>query len=178
MPRLIAKSPLAGSWPVTHGGVSLSEVVLEGITSVAVLPGGQKAVDKALKPLGVAFPAPGRFTEKAELRLVWTGRDQAFLLNGALACEGAALTDQSDGWACLRLEGAAAADVLARLYPLDLRAAAFPPGHAARAALGHMSSVLMRVEGGFEILVFRSMARSAWTELEHAMQHVAARAGA
>lgn len=175
MPKLIAKTPLSGLWPVTHRDLSLSEVALDRITSVAPFRGQEKALAKALKPLGLVFPAPNSFAEKAGVRLVWTGRDQAFLINAALETPAAALTDQSDGWACLRLEGAGAADVLMRLYPLDLRAQAFAPGQAARAGLNHMASVLMRTETAFELLVFRSMARTAWAEIAEAMQHVAAR---
>jgi heterotetrameric sarcosine oxidase gamma subunit len=76
---------------------------------------------------------------EAPLR-VWTGPDQAFLI-GAPAPDLtglAAVTDQSGGWAALQLQGPGAEAVLMRLFPLDLRARAFAPGHAARAPLGHM----------------------------------------
>lgn len=178
MPSLIAKSPLAGQAPLTHGMVTLSEAVLDRVTSVAPFNGQDKALAKALKALGLAFPEPNRFVEKGGARIVWTGRDQAFLIGADPAgLDGvAALTDQSDGWACLRVEGAGAVETLVRHYPLDLRLLAFPVGRAARAPLNHMSSVLMRtgVEA-FEILVFRSMARTAWDEIAHAMKLLAAR---
>ncbi len=178
MPKLIAKSPLSGVWPASHGGLSLSEVALARITAVAPLAGQAKTVAKGLKALGLSFPAPNRFAEKGDARIVWTGRDQAFLINADPALNGAALTDQSDGWAGLRLEGQGADAALMRLYPIDLRAASFPPGHAARAPLNHMASVLMRVaDDAFELLVFRSMAQTAWHEVETAMKHLAARGG-
>jgi sarcosine oxidase subunit gamma len=67
--------------------------------------------------------------------------------------------------------------VLARLHPLDLRASAFPAGHCARAPFNHMSSILIRTGPHvFEVLVFRSMARTAWHEAEAAMTALAARA--
>lgn len=175
MPELIAKTPLSGLWPVTHGALSLSEVVYDSILSVAPFAGQEKALAKALKPLGLGFPAPNTLAAKGAARIVWTGRDQAFLINAALATEAAAITDQSDGWAGLRLEGPMAAEALMRLVPLDLRLAAFPPGRAARAPLNHMNAVLMRLESGFEVMVFRSMARSAWAEIAEAMQRLAAR---
>lgn len=175
MPKLIAKTPLAGLWPITHGALSLSEVVLDSVLSLAPFQGQDKAVAKALKPLGLAFPAPNTFADKGHLRIVWTGRDQAFLVNGVLETPAAALTDQSDGWACLRLEGAGADAALMRLYPLDLRESAFPTGRAARAPLNHMASILMRTETAFEIMVFRSMAQSAWHEIAGQMQRLAAR---
>jgi sarcosine oxidase subunit gamma len=74
----------------------------------------------------------------------------------------------------LRVTGTQATDALMRLVPLDLRA--FKPGQSARAPLGHMQMVLMREKQGFLLLVFRSMARTAWHEVETAMKSLAARA--
>ena len=179
MPDLIAKSPLAGRAPLTLAGVTLAEADLGQITSVAPFRGQDKALGKALKALGLGFPAPNQVSSKGAARLVWTGRDQAFLIGAApQGLDGlAALTDQSDGWAALRLDGPGVGDVLARLYPLDMRVAAFPVGRVARAPLNHMSSILMRPgPDSFEILVFRSMARTAWHEAEAAMRALAARA--
>ena len=179
MPDLIAKSPLAGRAALTLAGATLSEADLGQITSVAPFKGQDKALARALKVLGLSFPAPNQVSRAGDVRLVWTGRDQAFLIGAApQGLDGlAALTDQSDGWAALRLDGPGAWDVLARLYPLDLRAAAFPVGRVARAPFTHMSSILMRPgPDSFEMLVFRSMARTAWHEAEAALQALAARA--
>ena len=161
------------------GGVMLAELAAGPITSVAVLPGGAKAVAKGLKPLGLTMPAPNTFAEKKGARIVWTGRDQAFLMGvEPPVLEGAAVTDQSDGWAVLGLSGVAAVDVLARLVPVDLRLAAFPVGRAIRTQLNHMNVMILRAgDHAFEILGFRSMARTAWHELETTMHMVAARMG-
>lgn len=177
MPELIAK-PALETAAKTHGACTLAPVELGPITSVALFPGGEKAVAKALKPLGLSFPAPNSLSAKDGVRLVWTGRDQAFLIGTPPPdfATHAALTDQSGGWAALRVTGAAAPEVLMRHIPLDLRTHAFPPGRAARAPLGHMSAILIRDEAGFLILIFRSMARTAWHEIETAMRSVAARA--
>jgi sarcosine oxidase subunit gamma len=178
VPELIAKSALEGR-SLTLGAVTLAETDPGPITSIAVFPGGAKAAAKGLKPLGLAMPAPNSFAEKKGARIVWTGREQAFLIGIVPpALEGAALTDQTDGWAMLTLSGAAAVDVLARWVPVDLRLAAFPVGRAIRTQLNHMNLVLMRTgDHSFEMLVFRSMARTAWHELEAATHMVAARAG-
>ena len=178
MPELIAKSPLSGVGAVAHGGLRLSEHLPGPMTSIAVLPGQEKAVARGLKPLGLGFPAPNTFATSGAATLVWTARNQAFLIGVAPPdIAGAALTDQSDGWAALRLEGPEVSDALMRLYPLDLRTAAFPVGAAARAPLNHMQSILMRTGPyAVDILVFRSMARTAWHEIEAAMKTLAARA--
>ena len=178
MPELIAKTALSGRM-LTLGGVILAEADPGRITSIAAFPGMEKALAKGLKALGLALPAPNTFTEKKGARIVWTGRDQAFLTGvEPPALEGAALTDQSDGWAALALTGAGAVDVLARLVPVDLRLAAFPVGRAIRTQLNHMNVMILRAgDHAFEILGFRSMARTAWHELETTMHMVAARMG-
>lgn len=178
MPELIAKSPLSGVWPVTHGGLRMSEHLLGPVTSIAILPGQEKSVARALKPLGLTFPAPNTSVMAGEATLVWTARHQAFLIGiAAPDIAGAAMTDQSDGWAALRLEGPTAGEALMRLYPLDLRLASFPVSAVARAPLNHMQSILLRTAPyAFDILVFRSMARTAWHEVEAAMKTLAARA--
>jgi heterotetrameric sarcosine oxidase gamma subunit len=164
---LIAKTPLWGQDPVVLAGVTLAEVDLGQITSVAPYD--------AAAALALGFPAPNTVSAKGDARLVWTGRGQAFLIGAAPSDWSglAALTDQSDGWACLSLTGAGAGDVLARLIPLDLRALA--KGACARSSLGHMGMILISVSDGFQIMVFRSMAKTAWHEMEAAMKMRAAR---
>ena len=179
MPDLIATSPLDGRAPLVMAGATLAEAPFRQITSVALLAGQDKPLAKAMKALGLAFPAPNRFVEAGAARLVWTGRDQAFLIGVAPTslAPHAALTDQSDGWATLLLSGPHAEAALARIVPIDVRAAAFPPGHTARVPFNHMSSVLLRTgPDAFEIMVFRSMARTAWHEVEAALTALAARA--
>jgi sarcosine oxidase gamma subunit len=179
VPELIAKSALEGQ-SVTVGTVVLAEVDVGPITSIAVLPGGAKAVVKGLKTLGLAMQEPNSFAEKKGARIVWTGREQAFLISADCpALDGAAMTDQSDGWAVLSVSGPGSVDVLARLVPMDLRLMTFPVGRAIRTQLNHMNVVLLRTgDHAVEIMVFRSMARTAWHELETAMHMVAARSGA
>lgn len=180
MPELIAKSALAGQSPLTLLGTTLAEGTAATITSIAPYPGRMEAVNAVLAPLGMAFPAPNRQSTQGETRLLWSGRNQAFLI-GAPAPDDlrdhAALTDQTDGWAILTLTGPAATDVLMRAIPLDLRTASFPPGSTARAPLNHMQAIITHAGAdAFEIMVFRSMARTAWAELAEALEMLAARA--
>lgn len=176
MPDLIAK-PSLGYAPHTVAGTTLAESALTRITAIAPYPGQGAALTKGLKPLGLGFPAPNTAQTKGEAEIVWTGRDQAFLI-GVAAPEGlaAAVTDQSDAWVTLTLIGPQARAVLARLVPLDLRAAA--KGQAFRAGLNHMPLILI-VDGpeAFRLMTFRSMAATAWHEVAEAMAMVAARLG-
>ncbi len=179
MVKLVATSPAAGLVPLRHGSVMLSEVEATHITSVAPLDGKAKSVSAALKKaIGAEFPDPNRMTGKDGARVVWTGPGQAMVLGPEVALKGAALTDQSDAWTWLVLEGTDAAAVLARLTPVDLRDSVFEVGHAARTLLFHMTATLIRTGAErWEILVFRSMAKTAVHDLEEAMRSVAAQAG-
>lgn len=160
MADLIATPPLSHA-PLTAGGATLSVWDPGPMWSVA--------------PFAGAFGPVGRWESREASRVVWTGRGQWFVL-GDRPQGDFAVTEQSDGWAGLRLSGPAAADVLMRLVALDLRPAAFPVGSAARTGLNHMNMVLMREDSGFSLLVFRSMARTAWHELAEAMARLDARA--
>lgn len=176
MARLIAKSPFEALLPVEVAGCVLSEVQSEAITSVAPFAGQEEAVSAALlSAIGAGFPAPDRMTSADGVRIVWTGRAQAMVLGPAVAPAGAAVTDQSDAWAVVALDGSIARQVLARLVPIDLRDRAFPDGASARTMLAHMTCTLMRTGAErYEIMVFRSMAATAVHDLSVAMKSVAA----
>ena len=174
MPDLIAK-PALGHKPITRAGTTLAEADWTPIFSVSPFPGQEKKVSTALKPLGLGFPKPNSWTQKGETRIVWTGRDQAFLF-GATPPEDlpAAVSEQSDAWVNLTLSGPQARAVLSRLVSLDLSEA--KSGQAARTALNHLPLILI-IEGpeSFRLLTFRSMARTAWHELDDALTKIEAR---
>jgi len=177
--ELIALSPLAGHLPLTVGQFLLTEAYLGPIHSVAPLPGRRAALDAALLAAGLVFPAPCEIREGTGCRLVWAGRDLAFLMGAApteAVCAAAAVTEQTDGWAALRLAGPGIADVLARLVPIDCREGALPPGRAARTQINHMPGLLLR-EGAEAIVLmtFRSMAATLVHEVAEAARRVAAR---
>ena len=182
MPDLIAKSALAGHAPLTRAETTLAEGAAEPITSIAPYPGRKPQVGAILAPLGLSFPEPNTVVAQGAARLLWTGRDMAFLIGvGAPAtlADHAALTDQTDGWAILTLSGPMAEAALMRPVPLDLRLSAFPVGRTTRAPLNHMQAILTRTGAqAFEVMVFRSMARTAWAELAEALEVLEARAKA
>jgi heterotetrameric sarcosine oxidase gamma subunit len=179
--ELIATDAFAGlDLPITAGACRLEACAPAPITSVSPWPGRIQAADAALRAVGLAFPRPGQVVAAGSTRAVWAGRATAFLI-GPAPPEGladhAALTDQGDGWAGLRLTGEAAETVLARLVPLDLRPAALAPGQAARSLLNHVPCLILReAETAFDLYVFRSMAGTTVRELGEAMRGVAARA--
>lgn len=179
MASLIEIMPCDGLLPKIAGGMVLSELPFARLTSVAPFRGKTRALGAALKAMGLGWPGPGRSCQGKDAAILWSGMDQAFLIGADPApLEGlAALTDQSDGWARMRIKGAGAEAALARLVPLDLRAHVFAEGQVARSGLNHMMLHLRRSGAdSFDLMVFRSMAGSAAHELHQAMEAVAARA--
>ncbi len=180
MARLIAKSPLDGVPAVETEGAILAEAELGRLTSVAAFRGRERAAAAALKTIGLGLPGPNRTLAADGARILWTGRAQALLIGAAPpdALAGiAALTDQSDALAALVLDSPLAEAALARLVPLDLRGAAFAKGRTARTMLYHMTCSITRLGAQrFEILVMRSMGRTAVHDLAVAMRSVAAQA--
>lgn len=174
MASLVAKTPAQGLLPVEIGTCRLSETSYEAITWIAPYDGKADAVAKAI---GLPIPQPGRMTGDGPQKALWVGPGQALILGQPVAPDGAAHADQSSGWTVLALTGPDARDVLARVTPLDLRDSAFPETRTARTLVGHMTASLTRIAPDtYEIMVFRSMAKTAVHELERAMHGIAARA--
>lgn len=180
MVELLAKSPCDGLLPLSIGEAQLSEVDMTVLTSLAPYNGKEEGLSDALKAAhGMALPAVNRATGKEGARAIWFGRGHTLLVGpapDASLAEHAALTDQSDAWSIVRLEGDDAEDVLARLVPVDLRRSQFKRGHTSRTQLQHMTISITRVsDTAFLIIAFRSMAKTLVHDLETAMKGVAAR---
>ena len=179
MAELETSAPARGlGLPLVRRGCRLEALDPGPVWQVSPYPGRLAALDKALKPLGFRFPQPGEvLAGKGGARLVWAGRESAFLI-GAAAPEGlpAALVDQSDGWVALHIEGAAVLGVLARLVAVDLRDQALAAPASLRSQLGHLPVLIIKnAPQAFEIWSYRSMAASLVHELDEAMRGVAAR---
>ena len=177
MARLIATTPCAGLLPLTIGAVTLTEGTLGTVTSIAPFRGQTAAATDILDADGLRFPMPGETVTAGRARILWAGHGRAWLcgVEPPLALTGiAALTDQSDASAVVRIEGSQAEAVLARLVPVDLRGVA--EGQTLRSMVGHMTATVSRVAPhAFEIMVMRSMARTLVHELSEAAIGVAAR---
>mmetsp|Transcript_22607 Transcript_22607/g.36959 ORF Transcript_22607/g.36959 Transcript_22607/m.36959 type:complete len:170 (-) Transcript_22607:6676-7185(-) len=165
---------------MTIGTVTLAEVDLGVLTSLAPYKGQSKALSEALKSAhGMALPGPNRATGKDGARAIWFGREMVLLAGpepDAALNAYAAMTLQSDAWTTVQVSGAGAEDVLARLVPVDLRSGTFKRGHTARSLLQHMNGSITRTgPQSFLVMVFRSMAQTLLHDLQRAMESVAAR---
>ncbi|WP_299782572.1 sarcosine oxidase subunit gamma [uncultured Roseobacter sp.] len=180
MVDLLAKSPCAGLLPITIGAVSVTEIDLGHLTSIAPYRGMTVTASDAFTAAhDMSYPAANRATGKEGARALWFGRDMVLLAGpppDPTLAGTAALTDQSDAWASVTVTGEGAEEVLARLVPIDLRAAHFKRGHTARTLIMHMNGSVTRTGAdSFLILVFRAMAGTLVHDLKQAMEAVAAR---
>lgn len=180
MVELVALSPCRGLLPLDVGDLRLREDRAGVLTSVIPFVGMENAVSDLLKSAhGLSMPAPNRSIGKTGNRVLWFGRGQVLLAGpdpDPRLAEHAALGDQSDAWAVVRLDGGQAQDVLARLVPVDLRPGQFKRGHTIRTELGHMVTSITRIgASSFQIMAFRSMAKTLVHDLKTAMEGVAAR---
>lgn len=73
----------------------------------------------------------------------------------------AAVVDQSDGYAVLRLSGAKVHEVLGKLVSFDVHPQVFRVGDCATSVIAHIGATLWRLDAAvFEILIYRSFAAS------------------
>lgn len=149
-----------------------------GLATLIAAPGGAAALSQAVEGrLGIALPTTPKVISGAAHDLIWSGPDQWLLrastregfgsLPGALSDQ-AAVSDQSDARAALRLSGPHVRDVLAKGVMLDLHPAAFAVGDTALTSIAHIGVHLWRLADGpdgsvFEIMVARSMVGSFWS---------------
>ncbi|WP_163849393.1 sarcosine oxidase subunit gamma [Pseudooceanicola aestuarii] len=184
-PDVGAAPPLEKGRAIRLGETTLTALPMTRLTALMPSPslssvagGGGPALAGALREAGLDLPAPGSTHRGDMAEVLWFARNQWLVIG---ACpegldEHAALTDLSDGWAMLALDGPDARATLARLTSLDLRAGAFADGATARTELRHMMAAITRTgPQRFRVMVFRSMAETAWHDLETALRGAAAR---
>ncbi len=179
MTELVAVSASPGWSGKSIAGARFGAFEPQAILSVAPFAGAGAEVSQALQQAtGLPLPEVGECLGTDAAGVIWFGRGQAMFIgpDPGRFTQAAALTDQSDAWTVLRLEGRRARDVLARLVPLDLRPSAFAQGQSARSELGHMMLSLSCTGADvFLLMVMRSMTKTAIHEIEAAMENIAAR---
>ena len=186
------ESPLGPAWkPGSHGnfadgtGVTLHETRPGSVVQVAAFAGGEKAAANAIRAVtGLVLPdspgggvvrdtgsalgvGPGRWLVLAQAEGLATPLREAFDRGAGT------VTDLSHGRTVIRIEGAQAEWVLSKLFAIDFASSAFPVG-AGRATMHHDIHVqIQRVSAhAFDLVVFRSFARSFWAMLCHAADEV------
>ncbi len=169
--------------PVGEGrGVIVTERAGLGLAAVIARKGGVGALAARVKERwGVDLLAGPRRDTSDALSLMGTGpgtwlatheQGAPRLLPALRESIGdlAAISDQSDGYAVLRLTGPKVREALAKLVFIDLHPSAFEVGSVASTVAVHMGVTLWRLEDGpdgaiFELALYRSFAASFWHAL-------------
>jgi heterotetrameric sarcosine oxidase gamma subunit len=154
------------------GHVRLSEVRAGSILQVQAWPDTAETVRRVITELtGLEAPAIGRGSNAAGafVAAVAPGRyliagdasDFSQRFQAALLSSDGTVSDISHGRAILKLEGEAAADVLATSVALDLHPSVFPPGRVVQTMIHHIDVVIYRrADTIFELWVLRSYAEA------------------
>ena len=168
--RLSALTHLSA--PPAGARVTLSEVRAGSILQVQAWPVTANAVRRVIAELlGVEAPVIGRSTIGAGATIVAIAHGRYLVsadagdlvqkFEAALPSSDAAVSDISHGRVILKLEGEAAAAVLATSVALDLDPSAFPAGRVVQTMIHHVDVVIhRRSETSFELWVLRSFAES------------------
>jgi methylglutamate dehydrogenase subunit D len=182
---LIARVPFADVEVASGVGRGLIVVHRDGLGLATVI--AKRGQCRALVQLvreryGIELPCGN--IRKAARRLAFAGLGpETWLATSEVACNEfsaslreeigslASISDQSDGYAMLRLTGAKVRDTLAKLIPIDVHPRVFKPGDVATTVTSHIGITIWRLEDAidgsptFEVAVFRSFARSFWHAL-------------
>ncbi len=83
------------------------------------------------------------------------------------------ITDQSDSWAALALQGDNAVSALERICPLDLHPTSFAPNQVARTVMEHLAVIILcESENHYVLLSPRSSANSFLHAVEQSLRNV------
>jgi sarcosine oxidase subunit gamma len=166
--------------PVFEGFATIREIGPMGmITLRATLTA--PAVAKALAGIGLGLPAQRRILRNQGRAVGWMSPDELLILlpyadvAGAVAILSKALlgehhlvSDVSDARALFRIEGEKAADVLAKLCPVDL--AGMERDELRRTRAAQVACALWAEDGGYTLISFRSVAGYVMGLLTHSAQ--------
>lgn len=165
--------------PGKHGVTVVARERL-GIASLIGKEGGESALAQALKArFRLDLPTTSTATQSATHALLWAGPGQWLLTAETRGgfdddmrslARLAAVSEQSDGKAVLRLSGDRIREALAKGCMVDLHPSAFPVDAVALTSIAYVGVHLRRAADGpegavFDIMVARSMAGSFWSWL-------------
>ncbi len=178
---LAERSAFADTATRNFEGVTVSVRDDLTLASLAAAKGKREALAAAIQDrYGVALPSTPERVEGNGIAFLWAGPDQwlaAAERTGGRDLDAelqpivaglAAVTDQTDARAILRVSGPRAREVLAKGVPLDLHPRVFGPGSVAITHASHIGVILWQTDAApsYELAVFRSFAQSLAEWLE------------
>ena len=181
MPDVVVSSPLAevlaqGKRVLKVDGreCALGEIAFVEMLNLRGNPADARFMQAVLLHTGMHLPQRANTASiDPQRQLLWMGPDEWLLkvrdaqgdaiataLGAALQGVHSAVVDVGHGNTTLKLEGPAAADLLARGCPLDLHARVFPAGALAQTHVAKASATVLCLAAGthFELTVRRSFA--------------------
>lgn len=165
------------------GRATVTEAPLSGMITLRGDLSAAQVTEAVKSVTGMAVPAPRKITHQGAYHIAWMSPDEVLILcayadvtdtveqlQAALGDSFAMVVDVSDARAMFVLSGDAAA-VLAKLAPVDVTAAAFPPGSFRRTRLAQVAAAFWRAENDtLHIVCFRSVAQYVFDLLKNAAQ--------
>ncbi|WP_240769143.1 sarcosine oxidase subunit gamma [Paracoccus liaowanqingii] len=140
-----------------------------GLAMITIRADLARAGEALAEAAGLALPDPTGLTTDGSRMLGWMSPDELLLilpaldrdeaqhaLTQALMGEHGLVVDVSDARAVFDVIGLHAADVIAKLAPVD--AARLPEGRLRRTRLAQTAAAIWRIPGGFRVTGFRSTA--------------------
>lgn len=163
-----------------QAGVRLTLREGSGIAAVIAADGKEGALRQLLlDQFGWSLPDAGRTGLAGERGLIWSAPGQWLALDETRkGLQGlaeklagiAAVTDQSDARAIVRVSGPDARTALAKGIAIDLHPRSFQPGHVAATSVAHIGAQIWQRDEAptYDLAVARSFAGSFWSWLSHA----------
>lgn len=182
-PALAAKSAFLGVQSLKHPALTIEDRNDLTIASITCAKGKSADVKAAIQTAyGVALPSTPERVAGNGIAFIWHGPDQWMAIadrgTGARDLEielkpllsgVAAVVDQSDGRAVVRVSGTHVRDVLAKGVSIDLHPSQFKPNSVAITHAAHIGIIIWQTDAApvYEIAMFRSFADSFMTWLTH-----------
>lgn len=164
----------------TLGLLTLREQTETALASLALRKGAAVPV-----PFGLVLPGPGERLAGDTAGAFWMAPGQWMIEGPGLAetdfaaavlaqAPGCSVTEQTDGWVIIEIDGPADRLEALRERLVNLPPEVLAPGRATRTLLHHMSVFILRpAEGRLTVMGMRSMAGSLWHALEVAAGRLA-----
>ena len=182
-PTLAAKSAFLGVQSLKHPAFTIEDLSSLTIASITSAKGKSAEVKAAIQTAyGVALPdTPLRVTGNG-IAFIWHGPDQWMAIadrgtnNRDIEVElkpvlegKAAVVDQGDGRAVVRVSGTHVRDVLAKGFAIDSHPSAFKTNSVAITHAAHIGCIIWQIDAAptYEIAMFRSFADSFMDWLTH-----------
>ncbi|MEM6372511.1 MAG: sarcosine oxidase subunit gamma family protein [Pseudomonadota bacterium] len=168
----------------SDGIAHVQEAPLQGMITLRGDLSASAVIAAATGANGMQMPGTGRANCDGTRGICWMSPDELLVLcdyadvaqtldkmRSTLGDTHSLVADVSDARARFRISGPHAREVMAKLTPVDLRPAHFPPGTFRRTRLAQVAAAFwMNDDGTFDVICFRSQAQYVFDLLKTGAQ--------